>query len=158
MIIVLEQPTNPQVSTQCVKGNGNLILDIADETFIHVRNVDIEANEDDFTQVCGYAYQPNPDTDPGKLVVQFDAGNPPGDYWILGTDYDNYACVYDCFEFNDSVGLFAWVLTRDPNPSLETLEQCLDIFIANGVEVADFIPFPQENCDYDVIDSHSCEI
>ena len=157
-IIVFEPPTNPQVSTQYIKGNGNLILDITDETFIHVRNVDIEANEADFTQVCGFDYQPNPDTDPGKLVVQFDAGNPPWDYWILGTDYDNYACVYDCFEFNDSVGLFAWVLTRDPNPSLETLEQCLDIFIANGVEVADFIPFPQENCDYDVIDSHSCEI
>ena len=68
------------MSTQYVKGNGNLILDITDETFIHVRNVDIEANEDDFTQVCGFAYQPNPDTDPGKLVVQFDDGNPPGDY------------------------------------------------------------------------------
>ena len=49
-IIVLEPPTNPQVSTQYVKGNGNLILDITDETFIHVRNVDIEANEEN----CDY--------------------------------------------------------------------------------------------------------
>ena len=122
-----------------------------------VRNVAITVGNTEFTQVCGYAWQPEVETDPGKLLVQISTGSPPGPYWILGTDYDNYACVYGCSQYDGYINLAASILTRDPNPSLETLEQCLDIFIANGVEVADFIPFPQENCNYDVIDSHSCE-
>ena len=53
--------------------------------------------------------------------------------------------------------MFASVLTRDPFPSLETVEKCLDIFIANGVDVADFVTFSQEDCDYEFIDSVSCD-
>ena len=132
---------------------------LSDATVIGVRNVAIKVGDTDWTQVCGHAWQPNPDSDPGKLVVQFHEGQqPPGDYWILGTNYDNYACIYSCFEFNEAANLYAWVLTRDPNPTLETVEQCLDIFIANGVDVSDFISFSQEDCDYDIIDSNSCDM
>ena len=53
--------------------------------------------------------------------------------------------------------MFASVLTRDPFPTLETVEKCLDIFIANGVDVADFVTFSQEDCDYGFIDSISCD-
>ena len=42
---------------------------------------------------------------------------------ILDTDYENFAAVYSCIDF-PVVGKFeyAWVLTRDTNPSEETVE------------------------------------
>ena len=65
---------------------------------------------------------------------------------------------YSCSQYDGYANLSAWVLTRDPYPTLDTIEQCLDIFIDNGVEVADFISFSQENCDYGIVDSNSCEL
>ena len=46
---------------------------------------------------------------------------------------------YSCSQYDGYANLSAWVLTRDPYPTLDTIEQCLDIFIDNGVDVADFI-------------------
>ena len=129
----------------------------SDETFISVRNVAIKVGNTDFTQICGYGTQINPDTDPGKLEVGFPTGSTPGIYCILDTDYDNYACQYNCNEYNGSANVFASVLTRDPFPTLETVEKCLDIFIANGVDVSEFVTFSQEDCDYGFIDSISCD-
>ena len=129
-----------------------------DETAVYARNVDIEGDTNDWDQVCGYAYQPNPDTDPGKLIVNFpESGGQPGDYWILGTDYDNFACIYSCFELEGYDFVQAWIITREDHPTIETIEKGLDVFIANGIDVADFVPFPQENCDYSVIDDIACE-
>ena len=65
-----------------------------DETGLSVRNVAIRVGNTEFSQVCGYAWQYEMDKNPGKLLVEFHPGSPPGTYWILGTDYDNYACVY----------------------------------------------------------------
>eukprot|EP00093_Oithona_nana_P004060 04060.XXX_40772_40954_1 [CDS] Oithona nana genome sequencing. len=55
------------------------------------------------------------------------------------------------------VSLQAWIITRDPQPELETYEKGLDILVANGIDVADFVPFPHDNCDYSVIDEMACE-
>ena len=96
-------------------------LDLTDETAVFARNVGIEGDINEWTQICGFAYQPNPERDPGKLIVQFPQGK-PGDYWILGTDYESYAVVYSCFELNGMVSLQAWIITRDPQPELETIE------------------------------------
>ena len=137
--------------------NTKYIFDFLDETFISVRNVAIKVGNTDFTEICGYGYQIHPYTDPGKLEVGFPSGSTPGIYCILGTDYDTYACTYSCSEYNGSANVFASVLTRDPYPTLETVEKCLDIFIENGVDVSDFITFSQEDCDYGFIDSISCD-
>ncbi|XP_052077858.1 apolipoprotein D-like [Mytilus californianus] len=34
--------------------------------------------------------------EPGRLVVQFTPFTPPGQYWVLDTDYVNYSVVYSC--------------------------------------------------------------
>ena len=43
------------------------------------------------------------------------------------------------------------------NISFETILEGLDVFAANGVNVADFVPFPHENCDYTAIDEVPCD-
>ena len=65
-----------------------------------------------FIQVCGYATT----TDVGGVLkVYFPFSPVPGDYQVLDTDYENYACVWSCV--SDLVGLFhteiGYVLTRE---------------------------------------------
>lgn len=33
-----------------------------------------------------------------NFVFTFSVGNPTADYWVLATDYDNFAIVYSCFK------------------------------------------------------------
>ena len=87
----------------------------SDETAVYARNVAFV--DELYKQVCGIAYQPNPD-EPGKLFVDF-PGSPPGNYWILDTDYDNYNVVYSCNKRGDSLYIFSWINTRSYNPSPE---------------------------------------
>ncbi|XP_055605082.1 uncharacterized protein LOC129753306 [Uranotaenia lowii] len=56
---------------------------------------------------------PDADTIVGKLNVTF--GGPPKDsnYWIMDTDYDNYAIIYSCKNLSDSTSAeAAWVLSK----------------------------------------------
>ena len=87
--------------------------------------------------ICGYAIQEDPAL-PGELCVYFVQGEVTfpgcGLYWILDTDYENYASVYSCVD-GDILGVrsvFAWLLTREQIPSQETVScpkscQVLDI-------------------------------
>ena len=51
----------------------------------------------------------------GVLKVYFPFSPVPGDYRVLDTDYENYACVWSCV--SDLVGLFhteiGYILTRE---------------------------------------------
>merc|ERR1712086_1032133 len=60
---------------------------------ISVRNVALDPSGD-WAEICGFAEVPNPSY-PGELLVHFPF-SPPGDYWLLDTDYDNFASVYAC--------------------------------------------------------------
>merc|ERR1711997_1300465 len=91
-----------------------------------------------FDQICGYAEAPNPE-EPGSLLVHFPF-SPAGDYWVLDTDYDNYASIYAC---QSILGLFkiefAWILVRDPsNVSEETKTKALEAFTRNNLETGTF--------------------
>ncbi|XP_063387670.1 uncharacterized protein LOC134673601 [Cydia fagiglandana] len=53
----------------------------------------------------------------GKLVVTFPIDGTPyttsTDYWVLDTDYDNYALVYTCYNIDpDTRGVWSWKLSR----------------------------------------------
>lgn len=38
-----------------------------------------------------------------------------GDYWVLDTDYDNFAVVWGCFQPGNLIrGESAWILSREP--------------------------------------------
>lgn len=84
----------------------------------------------------GRAYLKN--TSVGKLQVSFapkflDVFDfVKGPYWVLDTDYENYAFVYSCKEY--VFGLYHteyfWILTREKTPSQETLNNYLN-FVEN---------------------------
>ena len=51
---------------------------------------------------------------------------PAGDYKILSTDYVNYTVVYTCSGIRGVYNReYAWVLTREAEPSEEIVEQAL---------------------------------
>ena len=48
------------------------------------------------------------------LVSFFDfPQNPPGNYLILDTDYENYSAIFDC---DETKGITAGILTRESHP------------------------------------------
>ncbi|XP_047994051.1 uncharacterized protein LOC125232436 [Leguminivora glycinivorella] len=60
----------------------------------------------------------------GKLVVTFPIAGTPlttsTDYWVLDTDYENYALVYTCYNIDpDTRGVWSWKLSRTKELSAE---------------------------------------
>ncbi|XP_061721996.1 uncharacterized protein LOC133528577 [Cydia pomonella] len=60
----------------------------------------------------------------GKLVVTFPIAGTPlttsTDYWVLDTDYDNYALVYTCYNIDPNTrGVWSWKLSRSKELSAE---------------------------------------
>lgn len=64
-------------------------------------------------EICGYAYQTDPNVVPGELKVRFPLIPGGADYWVLDTDYGSFTTIYSCrsilFLFRVEIG---WVLTR----------------------------------------------
>ena len=104
-----------------------ILVSVSDETSIYLRNVGYDGpKHEGFDQVCGIAYQSDPENEPGRLLVSFfDSPAPPGDYLILDTDYENYSAIFGCGERN---GLVAGILTRESHPD-PLIVSCLKIKI-----------------------------
>ena len=68
-------------------------------------------------KVCGYAKT----TDVGGVLeVYFPFSPVPGDYEILDTDYENYACVWSCVDLISLANVqIGYILTRDQTPDPE---------------------------------------
>ena len=58
------------------------------------------------------------------------SANSVSNYWILSTDYDNYAIVYYCKNIDDKKSSeFAWLLSREPQLNsavLNTVDALID--------------------------------
>ena len=114
-----------------------ILVSVSDETFIYLRNVGYDGpKHEGFDQTCGYAYQSDPENEPGRLLVSFFdfPQNPPGDYLILDTDYENYSAIFGCNERN---GITAGILTRESHPD-SLIVSCLKIrtylFIRSNID------------------------
>ncbi len=59
--------------------------------------------------------------------IKFFPFAPPGDYQVLGTDYQNYAVVYGCKDLNPGKQEYASILTRAQKPDLQIVKQALAI-------------------------------
>lgn len=60
--------------------------------------------------------------------------SPPAPYWVLATDYDNYALVYSRTDFLVLHAEFAWIMSRQPHLAEEAIEE-LRGTLAIGVDV-----------------------
>jgi apolipoprotein D and lipocalin family protein len=118
-----------------------------DDGSISVRNVAFSP-ENEFTQICGYADVPDV-SEPGALSVHF-PGAPAGSYWVIGTDYENYASIYSCKSFLVFNLEYSWVLVRDPaNVTPEIKQAALKAFTDNGLSLDNFEDTVQSNCTYE---------
>uniref|UniRef100_A0A1L8ECH5 Apolipoprotein D n=1 Tax=Haematobia irritans TaxID=7368 RepID=A0A1L8ECH5_HAEIR len=76
---------------------------------------------------------------PGKLQVRFN--NMPAfvgaaNYWVLDTDYENYAVVYSCTDILGFVnGQVVWILTRERNPHPQYIERARHVIKSNGLSL-----------------------
>ncbi|XP_026282213.1 apolipoprotein D-like [Frankliniella occidentalis] len=67
-------------------------------------------------------------------------------YWVLDTDYDNYAVVWSCSNFGIFSTRNAWILTRQREPSLEVMERAYMVVDRNAVSRAYFTRTDQKRC------------
>ncbi|XP_051005688.1 apolipoprotein D [Acomys russatus] len=97
-------------------------------------------------QIEGEAKQSNL-SEPAKLEVKFFELMPPSPYWILATDYENYALVYSCTTF---LGLFhleyVWILGRNPYLAPETVTKLKDILTSDQIDISKMTTTDQVNC------------
>ncbi|KAM3958993.1 apolipoprotein D [Aphomia sociella] len=90
-------------------------------------------------------------SDEGKLSVRFPSlpVNVAAPYWVVDTDYDNYAIIWSCNDF----GLFhtrnSWIMTRDRNPQLFVMEKVYKSLDKNNINRAYFLRTDQSNCSDD---------
>ena len=129
-----------------------LIFVFLEDGTVSVRNVGLRP-DGSFTEICGYAEQPDP-SHPGELLVrildhpkrftqnsfqenyQFFTsfqvkfpGVPDGDYRVLDTDYENWAAIYSCKNILLFKYEFGWILTREP-----TLNQTYVSYLENAYD------------------------
>ncbi|XP_045358485.1 apolipoprotein D isoform X1 [Leopardus geoffroyi] len=72
---------------------------------------------------------------------------PSAPYWVLATDYENYALVYSCTTI---VWLFhmdhVWILGRNPYLPPETVTYLKDILTSNEIDIEKMTITDQVNC------------
>ncbi|XP_065358042.1 apolipoprotein D-like [Calliphora vicina] len=89
--------------------------------------------------------------DNAKLKVRFSsmpAFIGAADYWILDTDYDNYAVVYSCTDIGGLVnGKVVWILTRERHPQPQYIERARSVIKQNGLSLGPLHKTDQSGCE-----------
>ncbi|KAM9789411.1 uncharacterized protein ACB057_012040 [Neosynchiropus ocellatus] len=94
--------------------------------------------------ITGSAFAEDP-SEPAKLLVAFDnVPTPPSPYWVLSTDYDGFSVVYSCKEVEGGHRDSAWIMSRQPVLSSETLAEGERTLASVGVRVDELISTNQD--------------
>jgi len=92
----------------------------------------------------GKATTPDPAV-PAKLEVT--SGPLEGHYWILETDYENFAVEYSCSSYQDMFKMeFIWILSRQPTFDMETRDKALKVLKDNKISTDD-LELTVHDCD-----------
>ncbi|XP_073846742.1 apolipoprotein D-like [Musca autumnalis] len=88
---------------------------------------------------------------PGKLLVKFPvspAYNVSSNYWVLDTDYENYATVYSCTPLtNESHATIVWILTRAQIPNAAVIDKAANALKENNISLLPLKITNQISCD-----------
>ncbi|MEQ2193592.1 hypothetical protein XENOCAPTIV_004949 [Xenoophorus captivus] len=88
-----------------------------------------------------------------RAVSFYFLDSPPAPYWVLSTDYDNYALVYSCTDLSVLHADFVWILSRRPTLPDETVEELHSILLSIGVSV-DKLLTTNQDADYCSVMNH----
>ena len=102
-----------------------------DDGSIRVLNNDYIEEKSQWSGGIGRATVVDPSKNEGYLKVKFVRFQPAGDYKVLETDYENYTVVYTCIGVPHVFNIeYAWILTREANPSEEVMNKALSVLAA----------------------------
>ncbi|OQV19625.1 putative Apolipoprotein D [Hypsibius exemplaris] len=132
------------------------ICDTANYEQLNTTHVEVvntaTANNGSIISIKGVAYVPDPAA-PAKFLVLFPRSSIPIPYWVLDTDYTNYAVVYSCINPQGNATIaqeFAWVLSRQPMLQEQFMEAARGAIQRNNVDpvegVSRFMDTVQANC------------
>ncbi|XP_015186402.1 PREDICTED: uncharacterized protein LOC107071706 [Polistes dominula] len=132
-----------ELGGKCVEANYTA----KDNTTVNVINRQISAITGVAMSIEGYArFQGLPNE--SKLIVTFPsvpfAGDAP--YWVLGTDYKNYAVVWSCRNYGIFNAKIVWILARERSPSVAIMKDAYQVLDRNKISRAYFIRTDQRNC------------
>ncbi|KAL7033667.1 hypothetical protein ACKWTF_007670 [Chironomus riparius] len=133
-----------QAGGDCVRAqytlNGDGSINVFNTAFVIENATRIEAE--------GIARISFPDEEPlrAQLNVTFDANQPNlSNYWVLSTDYSNYAFVVSCMNLQDNRSLESfWLLSRSFTLS-PTIRARADELIARNLEASRIRKTNQDN-------------
>lgn len=85
---------------------------------------------------------------PAKLGITYSYVLPYSPYWILSTDYVNYALVYSCTDILRLFHVdFAWILGRTRSLPEATIDKARQTFANNNIDVSRMVASKQQGCE-----------
>ncbi|XP_068226335.1 crustacyanin-A2 subunit-like [Palaemon carinicauda] len=70
-------------------------------------------------------------------------------YVVIDTNYETYACVYSCVDWNEYKTEFAFVFSRTPENNGPATAKCKKVFSKRGIDFSKFVTVPHtEECTY----------
>nr|CAH0103065.1 unnamed protein product [Daphnia galeata] len=123
--------------TYTVEGNDTVILQYKGQRIIPIASR--------FVSVKGVGKLQSP----GKFSFTFeDSTFSPQDvpYWVLDTDYTNYAVVWSCSVRARVNAQITWILTREIKPDPSVLRTAMDVLSRNGLGRTSMIPTSHTSC------------
>ncbi|CAK1544465.1 unnamed protein product [Leptosia nina] len=91
------------------------------------------------------------DSNVAKLSVRFPSlpVDIPAPYWVIDTDYDNYALVWSCTDLGLMHTETSWILTRERNPPQSVIDTVYQAIEKNKIDKTHYIKTDQKNCPED---------